>query len=314
MACSSDPKKVALWRSRFRRFLGSGLTVARFCLVEGVSESSFYYWQKKLRPQARLGLRAHPRASRTEARSTGEDDGRSDAWNHGARTEGRSTGEDDGRFGVGNHDARSEDRNVGSDDGRSDAWNHGARSEDRNVGSDDGRSDAWNHGARSEDRNVGSDDGDVGSEDRHIFTPVSVVPAAYGVVVRLPGGARIEVGAQHLDAIRAVVAETVRADHGQLAERNASTNNPAIRKASPNNPVVCEASTNNPAIRKASPNNPVVCEASIDNHAISEESTDNQSTRKASSGNQSTRKASSGNQNIRRRSGTTRTRHGAVSC
>jgi len=239
MACSSDPKKVALWLARFRRLLDSGLTVARFCIVEGVSESSFYYWQKKLRRHAVLGLRAQCRATRTE---------------------GRSTGEDDGRSGVGNHGARSENRNVGSDD--------------RNIGTDDGRSGAGNHGARSEDRDVYSDDRDVCSEDRRIFTPVSVVPSAYGVVVRLPGGARIEVGAQHLDAIRAVVAETVRAGHGQSAERNASTGNPAIRKASTNNPVVRVASTDN----------------------------------------QSTRKASSGNQNIRRRGGTARTRHGAVSC
>ena len=48
MVRSSDPKKVALWQGRFRRFVDSGLSVARFCAAEHVSESSFYYWRKKL--------------------------------------------------------------------------------------------------------------------------------------------------------------------------------------------------------------------------------------------------------------------------
>jgi len=212
MACSSDPKKVALWLARFRRLLDSGLTVARFCLVEGVSESSFYYWQKKLRLQALLGPRTQRRATRVKDCGTcGEDGGIS------AEDRGRSTHVEGRR--------------------------RSTRAEDHSPDEDDGRSRAGNQDARSDDR-------DAGSEDRHIFTPVSVVPAAYGVVVRLPGGARIEVDAQHLDAIRAVVAETVRADHGQSAERNASTNNPAIRKASTNNPVVREESTGNQNIRR----------------------------------------------------------------
>jgi hypothetical protein len=53
MARSSDPKKVASWQGRFRRFVNSGLPVARFCAAEHVSESSFYYWQKKLGPLGR---------------------------------------------------------------------------------------------------------------------------------------------------------------------------------------------------------------------------------------------------------------------
>ncbi len=65
MARSSDPKKLALWQGRFQRFLDSGLAVARFCAVEHVSESSFYYWQKKLGPQAlRRPARAEDRATR----------------------------------------------------------------------------------------------------------------------------------------------------------------------------------------------------------------------------------------------------------
>lgn len=53
MARSSDPKKAALWQRRFRRFLASGLPVARFCAAEHVAECSFYYWQKRLGPLGR---------------------------------------------------------------------------------------------------------------------------------------------------------------------------------------------------------------------------------------------------------------------
>ena len=133
MARSSDPKKLALWQGRFRRFLDSGSAVARFCAIEHVSESSFYYWQKKLGPQA---LR---RPTRAEER-------------------------------------------------------------------------------------------DACSEDRGVFRPVTVVPAAPGVLVRLPGGTQIEIGAEHLDAIRAVVAATVLIDQGRAADRNASADNQVIRK------------------------------------------------------------------------------------
>ena len=65
MARSSDPKKVALWQRRFRRFLDSGLSVGRFCAAERVSESSFYYWQKKLGPRQRdqRGMGAKDRAA-----------------------------------------------------------------------------------------------------------------------------------------------------------------------------------------------------------------------------------------------------------
>jgi len=109
MARSSDSKKLSLWQGRFRRFLNSGLAVARFCEIEHVSESSFYYWQKKLGARRRA-----------------------------ARAEGR--------------DACSEER-------------------------------------------------DAYSEDHGVFRPVTVVPAGCGVLVRLPGGTQIEVGAEHLDAI-----------------------------------------------------------------------------------------------------------------
>jgi len=46
-----------------------------------------------------------------------------------------------------------------------------------------------------------------------------VLPAASAVCIQLPCGTRIEVGAADLDALRAVVAEVVRADGGFEAAR-----------------------------------------------------------------------------------------------
>ena len=143
MARSSDPKNPALWRDRFQRFLDSGLSVARFCAVEHVSESSFYCWQKKLGWQGQRRL------------------------------------------------ARAKDRSF--------------HAEDRNAGAEDRGTHAEYY------------DG--------VFRAVTVVPATCGVVVRLPGGTRIEVDADQLDAIRAVVAETVRVDRSRAAECHASSGN-----------------------------------------------------------------------------------------
>ncbi len=157
-----------------RRFLDSGLVVARFCAVEHLSESSFYYWQKKLRPQ---------RLQRS---------------------------------------ARRED--------------HGTRAEDRST--------------RAKGRGAGTEGRGAGPEDRNVFQPVTVVPVTCGVVVRLPGGTQIEIGAEHLDAIRAVVAETVRVDQGHAVERSVSPGNKIIRKASSGNPIIRKASSGNPVIRQ----------------------------------------------------------------
>jgi hypothetical protein len=64
----------------------------------------------------------------------------------------------------------------------------------------------------------------VGSAPDHkvypAFQPVTVVPAVPGVSVRLPGGTQIEIGAAYLDAIRVVVAETVRVDRSGEADRS----------------------------------------------------------------------------------------------
>jgi transposase-like protein len=49
MSRGSGAEKVAEWTNRLRRFEESGQTVTEFCLGEGVSQPSFYYWKKKLR-------------------------------------------------------------------------------------------------------------------------------------------------------------------------------------------------------------------------------------------------------------------------
>ena len=159
MARSTDPKKAALWQRRFRRFLDSGLPVGRFCAAERVSESSFYYWQKKLGP---------------------------------LRRDERGLGAKDRAAGRGDRPAAANGR-------------------DRPAAADRrGRP--------------------AGTEDRRVFQPVTVVPPPYGVVVHLPGGARIEIYASQLDTIRAVVAEMARADHDLTPQQNMPSTSPVIRK------------------------------------------------------------------------------------
>ena len=48
MSRSVSDQKRSEWRSRFRRFGRSKLTVIEFCQREGVSTPSFYHWRQKL--------------------------------------------------------------------------------------------------------------------------------------------------------------------------------------------------------------------------------------------------------------------------
>ena len=49
MSRGLDSGKSREWADRLERHESSGLTVARWCESEHVSEASFYYWKKKLR-------------------------------------------------------------------------------------------------------------------------------------------------------------------------------------------------------------------------------------------------------------------------
>ena len=141
--------------------------------------------------------------------------------------------------------ARTEDRNTGAKDNRTGAGDH--------------RTDVGNHRVRAEDRDV--------------FRPVTVVPGRGGVVVRLPGGAQIEVGIEHLDAIRVVVTETVRIAQSQAAERNASPDNTVTRKASSENHVIRNVPTGHEVNRTVFSDNQVDRKASFDNQVVRQRGT-----------------------------------------
>jgi hypothetical protein len=48
MAGSNVGRLASEWRGRLERYRLSPRTIVEFCIVEGVSVSSFYYWRKKL--------------------------------------------------------------------------------------------------------------------------------------------------------------------------------------------------------------------------------------------------------------------------
>lgn len=53
------------------------------------------------------------------------------------------------------------------------------------------------------------------TDRRSVFQPVTVVPAAAAVRIELPCGARIEVGTEDLEVVRAVVNAVARSDDGR---------------------------------------------------------------------------------------------------
>lgn len=113
MARSRDPKKVALWQGRFRRFVDSGLSVVRFCVAEGVSEASFYYWQKKLgRPRRRRAARAKTGVAPSEGCGTGGELDRVRANGRAARGEVRGFCVNSRSLWANGRDAGENDRGV----------------------------------------------------------------------------------------------------------------------------------------------------------------------------------------------------------
>jgi len=64
MARTPDPKLHALWRDRDRRQEASGLTIAHFCVQEGIARSKFHAWKRRfLLMQSAAGLPALPSSS-----------------------------------------------------------------------------------------------------------------------------------------------------------------------------------------------------------------------------------------------------------
>jgi hypothetical protein len=52
----------AYWRSVFREHAGSGLSIRRFCRENGISESTFFAWRKKLKKTPPLAKSGRGRA------------------------------------------------------------------------------------------------------------------------------------------------------------------------------------------------------------------------------------------------------------
>jgi len=51
------------WRAVFREQAGSGLSIRRFCLENGISESTFFAWRKKLKKAPPVAKNGRVRAS-----------------------------------------------------------------------------------------------------------------------------------------------------------------------------------------------------------------------------------------------------------
>lgn len=50
-----ETRAAGVWRERLRRFRALGMSVARFCDAEGVSQPSFYQWRKRLEAESGAG-------------------------------------------------------------------------------------------------------------------------------------------------------------------------------------------------------------------------------------------------------------------
>ena len=63
MARTPDLQLHALWRERLRRQVDSGLTIAHFCIQEGLSTATFHSWKRRLRLRELAGTLPTPPAS-----------------------------------------------------------------------------------------------------------------------------------------------------------------------------------------------------------------------------------------------------------
>ena len=56
----SDPAATKRWAERLARFHVGSDTVAAFCAAEGVSQSNFYLWRRRLAPSAPSSTPGYP--------------------------------------------------------------------------------------------------------------------------------------------------------------------------------------------------------------------------------------------------------------
>lgn len=52
MVRRANPQLAAMWRERLERQRTSGMSVAKFCVREGLSANSFYAWKRRLKGAA----------------------------------------------------------------------------------------------------------------------------------------------------------------------------------------------------------------------------------------------------------------------
>jgi len=62
-----DPHKQSDWRKRLKKFRSSGQTVDRFCRLEKVTPSTFYYWSRHFRQAEQELPSASPKRSRRDS-------------------------------------------------------------------------------------------------------------------------------------------------------------------------------------------------------------------------------------------------------
>ena len=64
MVIVRNPDDLALWQDRIRECRNSGQTVVAWCAENGISEKTYYYWQRKL---FQMSEAAGPRFAEIEA-------------------------------------------------------------------------------------------------------------------------------------------------------------------------------------------------------------------------------------------------------
>jgi len=71
MVRSQKESAEAVWRERLARFDRNGLTVKAFCLQEGIADSAFYQWRKRLRKDRRQSPKGDSRRGNKQTETDG---------------------------------------------------------------------------------------------------------------------------------------------------------------------------------------------------------------------------------------------------
>ena len=66
-AKKADTDQRQFWQMVLETYKSSGLSVRQFCLQEGFSEASFYYWRKRLRTLQKSDIKKEPPQSQRDS-------------------------------------------------------------------------------------------------------------------------------------------------------------------------------------------------------------------------------------------------------